>query len=67
LEGRAAGLSWLQTSIDVHGILITGGEGYSLCTDILPILDWEVFDDEFPPARTLREAAALYPGPITVR
>ncbi len=51
----------------MHGILISGSEGYSLCTDIVPVLDWEVFEDDFPPARTLREAAALYSGSIAVR
>ncbi len=67
LGGASGGPLVAPDSIDVHGIFITGSDGYSLCTDILPLLDWEVFDDEFPPARTLREAAALYPWRITVR
>jgi hypothetical protein len=40
---------------------------YAKRTGILPILDWEVLDDQFPPARPLREAAALYPWILTVR
>jgi hypothetical protein len=67
LGGASGGPLVAPDSIDVHGIFITGSESYSLCTDILPILDWEVFNDEFPRARTLREAAALYPASIKVR
>ena len=67
LGGRAAGLLWLQTQSTCTASSLPEARATRSAPTSFPLLDWEVFDDEFPPARTLREAAALYPWRITVR
>jgi hypothetical protein len=54
-------------SIDVHGIVCSASEGYSVCTDIVPVLDWEVFKHDALGSMSLRQAAARYPGWLSIR
>jgi hypothetical protein len=65
LGGASGGPLVASGSVEVHGILCSSSEGYSICTDIGPILDWEVFDPGG--IRTLRVMAERLPHVLNVR
>jgi len=51
--------------VHVHGLLCSSSELYSVCTDIIEALDWEVFSDAAGPF-SVREAGRRFPERLRI-
>jgi hypothetical protein len=66
LGGASGGPLVASDSVHVHGLLCSASEGYTVCTDIMAALDWDVFVSDQSGQLSLRELARKYPHRIRV-